>query len=94
MIIAEVGVNHNGKLDPAKQLIEAAMQCGADAVKFQTYKAEEVTLLNTRKAKYQMQNSTKEQTQFKMLKKYELSYDVFIKLKKYSKSSINLPFNV
>lgn len=90
-VIAEIGVNHNGSFKLARNMILKAKQCGADAVKFQTYKAEEVTLLNTRKAKYQMQNSTKEQTQFKMLKKYELSYDVFIKLKKYSKS-INIDF--
>ena len=44
-------------------MILKAKQCGADAVKFQTYKAEEVTLLNTRKAKYQIQNTTKDQTQ-------------------------------
>ena len=78
IIIAEAGVNHECSMKLARRLIDEAAFAGANAFKFQTYKAEEVTLLNTRKAKYQMQNSTKDQTQFKMLKKYEIPKAIYL----------------
>ena len=58
-IIAEIGVNHNNKLSIAKKLILAAKNCGADAVKFQTFKAERLADIKTPKAKYQKRSGPK-----------------------------------
>ena len=82
-IIAEAGVNHNGSLDLAKQLIDVAVEAGVDAVKFQTWKTENLVTSDAIQAEYQKQNTQKEESQFDMLKKLELSYDDFIELKKY-----------
>ena len=82
-IIAEAGVNHNGKLSLAKKLIEAAKEAGVDAIKFQTFKAENLVTKNTKMAKYQKRNTEREENQLEMLKRSELSYKDFIKLKKY-----------
>ena len=79
-IIAEVGVNHNGSLDIAKELAEAAKEAGADCVKFQTFKAEKLVSRSARKAAYQ-EGTTGEGTQADMLKQLELSYDAFRELK-------------
>ena len=81
-IIAEIGVNHNGSLSLAKKLINMSKKCGANAAKFQTYKTEYVVDNNIEQASYQKRN-TKNETQYKMLKKYELSYKDFEKLLKY-----------
>ena len=81
IIIAEIGPNHNGNINIAKKLILAAKRCGADYVKFQTYKTEEVLIKNLKKADYQIKNThNKKETQFEMLKKYEFSQKNFIKL--------------
>ncbi|QTR48507.1 N-acetylneuraminate synthase [Candidatus Thiothrix anitrata] len=72
-IIAEVGVNHNGSLDLAKQLVDVASLCGADAVKFQTFKASTLVTKTARQADYQTANTQKEESQFDMLKRLELS---------------------
>lgn len=82
-IIAEAGVNHNGSLEIAKRLIDMAKQCGADAVKFQTFKAEESTGVKADKAEYQKKNDTVEETQLDMLKKLELPFADFTILKQY-----------
>lgn len=82
-IIAEIGVNHNGDIELAKKMIKSASECGVDAVKFQTYVSEELVLKNAEKADYQKKNASDE-SQFEMLKKLELSYDEFSKLKKYA----------
>lgn len=82
-IIAEAGVNHNGRLVLAKRLIKAAKEAGADAVKFQTWKTEELIVKGTKIAEYQ-RNNTKESDQYRMLKKLELSYGEFKELKKYA----------
>lgn len=71
-IIAEAGVNHNGNLKTALKLIDAAVAAGADAVKFQTFKAEEVVTNAGRMAAYQKKNIGKSQSQLAMLKKLEL----------------------
>jgi N,N'-diacetyllegionaminate synthase len=82
-IIAEAGVNHNGRLDLAYQLIDVAKDAGADAVKFQTFKAENVVSRLADKAEYQKKTTGSNESQFEMIKKLEISFDDFIKLKKY-----------
>ena len=71
-IIAEAGVNHNGVLDLAKQLIDVAVDAGADAVKFQTFKAENLVSKNAEKADYQKETTDASESQFDMIKKLEL----------------------
>ena len=80
-IIAEAGVNHNGTLALAKQLVEAAAAAGADAVKFQTFKAENLVAASAPKAAYQKKTTGANESQFEMLKKLELSAADFIALK-------------
>lgn len=82
-IIAEAGVNHNGSLELAYQLCLAAKNAGADAVKFQTWKTENIITKETSQADYQIQNTGIEESQYDMLKRLELSYDCFTKLKNY-----------
>jgi len=74
-IIAEAGVNHNGSVDLAKKLIDVASISGADAVKFQTFKAENLLVKNTQKADYQKQTTNASESQFDMIKKLELDVD-------------------
>lgn len=82
-IIAEIGVNHNSNVELAKKMIKSASECGVDAVKFQTFNAEDLVTKNAKKAKYQEKN-TSEDSQFEMLKKLELSFDDFKQLKEYA----------
>jgi len=82
-IIAEAGVNHNGKLSLAKKLVDKAKEAGVDAVKFQTFKAENIVTKEAKQAKYQTKNIGKKESQFAMLKRLELSYADFRNLKKY-----------
>lgn len=72
-IIAEAGVNHNGSMDLARKLIECAVESGADAVKFQTFRAESLASLSSPKADYQLMTTDSGESQFEMLKKLELS---------------------
>jgi N,N'-diacetyllegionaminate synthase len=72
-IIAEVGVNHNGSLELAKQLVDVAVDCGVDAVKFQTFKASALVTKTAEQADYQTQNTGKQESQFDMLQRLELS---------------------
>ncbi len=75
-IIAEAGVNHNGSLEMAKQLVDVAVNAGANAVKFQTFQAKELVTENAQKAKYQLQTTDKTETQFEMLKRLELTEEM------------------
>ena len=85
LIIAEAGVNHNGNLALAKKLIETASQCGADVVKFQTFRAELLATKKAARAKYQIENIGKDGSQISMLKKLELKQEDYKSLLKYSK---------
>jgi N,N'-diacetyllegionaminate synthase len=80
LIIAEAGVNHNGSLEMAFELIEAASDAGADVVKFQTFKAENLVTRSAAKADYQLGTTDSKETQFEMIKKLELSDDMHLKL--------------
>jgi len=84
-IIAEAGVNHNGSIDIAKKLIDAAVASGADAVKFQTFKAENLATKYAKKANYQKNLTNQKESQFDMLKKLELSKEMHTELINYSK---------
>ena len=75
-IIAEAGVNHNGSLELAKKLIDVAVEAGADAVKFQTFKTECLVCESAQKADYQKLTTSKDESQFSMLKKLELTYNM------------------
>mgnify|MGYP001577699216 CR=1 FL=1 len=72
-IIAEAGVNHNGSIDMAKQLIAVAVDAGADAVKFQTFRAEKLVSQSAPKAEYQVNTTDAAESQFEMIKKLELN---------------------
>lgn len=82
-IIAEAGVNHNGNPALARELIDVAASAGADIVKFQTFRAERLVTKKAEKAAYQKSTTGGEQSQFDMLKKLELSPDVYIDLARY-----------
>ena len=77
LIIAEAGVNHNGKLDLAYKLCDAAKEAGVDIIKFQTWNTDLVITKNTRMAEYQAENLSSSESQYEMLKKLELSYAHF-----------------
>lgn len=82
-VISEAGVNHNGDVEIAKKLIDAAAEAKADAVKFQTFKAESMAAHNAEKAEYQKKATGCEGSQYEMLKKLELSLDDHIELYKH-----------
>lgn len=81
-IIAEAGVNHNGSFELACRLVDAAKAAGVDCIKFQTFKSANLVSHNARKAAYQ-QDTTGAGSQIEMLRKLELSYDEFLRLKQY-----------
>lgn len=82
-IIAEVGVNHNGDLDLARRLVDAAADAGADIVKFQTFKSEKLVTSRARKADYQIRNTKTDDSQLAMLKALELDVDAHHRLVEY-----------
>ncbi len=91
LIIAEAGVNHNGDLNLAKKLIDVAANAKADAIKFQTFKTENVMTRNLEKADYQKITTNEEENFFEMAKKLEFPFEMFIELKNYAESK-NLLF--
>lgn len=84
-IIAEAGVNHNGNLAIAKKMIDEASKTGVDAIKFQTFKTENLVCKGAKKAEYQKNNTDNKENQFEMLKRLEFSYEDFKELKEYCK---------
>jgi len=80
LIIAEAGVNHNGDIELAKQLIDVAADAGADYVKFQTFSADRLVTKSADKAEYQRQSSDSPESQFEMLKRLELSVEMHLEL--------------
>ncbi|MCY7294359.1 N-acetylneuraminate synthase [Alteromonas sp. a30] len=85
-IIAEAGVNHNGELDKALQLVDVAVEAGADAVKFQTFKSENLVTESASKAEYQKKLTDSEESQIDMLRKLELPHEHHFKIKDYCES--------
>lgn len=83
-IIAEAGVNHNGSMELARKLIDIAADAGADAVKFQTFVAEDVVSADAPKAEYQKQTTDASESQFEMIKKLELSKENHHELMEYA----------
>lgn len=84
LIIAEAGVNHNGSIEMARQLVDAAAAAGVDYVKFQTFKAENIVTRTARQAAYQQRNiGDGDSSQYMMLKKLELSHEQHIELVAY-----------
>ena len=97
-IIAEAGVNHNGSPDMAMQLIDAAVDAGANAVKFQTFKAEKLATNMAPKADYQVNKTASQESQQEMLKKYELDEAAHIQLLQYCRKKqidfLSSPFDL
>lgn len=82
-IIAEVGVNHNGNMEIAKKMVDVAAKSGVDAIKFQTFRAEQLVMLNAEKALYQKETTGSGESQYEMLKRLELDYHQHLELINY-----------
>lgn len=97
-VIAEAGVNHNGDIAIAKSLVDVAVLAGADAVKFQTFKADKLASRQAPKAAYQNETTDKTETQHAMLRKLELTKDMHGELIKYCKEKnimfLSTPFDI
>ena len=98
MIIAEIGVNHNGDINLAKKMIKSASECGVDAVKFQTFNSEDLVTERMQKLQVIREKNTNENSQLKMLKKLELTFDNFKELNEYALKNnvmfISSPFDI
>jgi N,N'-diacetyllegionaminate synthase len=96
-IIAEAGVNHNGSLELAKKLIDVAVEAGADAVKFQTFKADKLVSKSAKKADYQMKVAATDESQYEMIKRLELDENAHRALINYCKDKkimfLSTPFD-
>ena len=84
-IIAEAGVNHNGSLDIAKKLVDVAREANVDAIKFQTFRTEEVIIEGIAKASYQKKTTNADESQTAMLKRLEIDKDFHLEVMKYCK---------
>ena len=87
-IIAEAGVNHNGSINLAKRLIDLAATSGANAIKFQTFKAKDLLIKNAQKTNYQIKTTGQIESQYDMIKKLELNLDDHRKLINHCKKKI------
>lgn len=85
-IVAEIGCNHNGDPVLAKKMVDVAKECGVDAVKFQTFKADKLISKYAPKAEYQKVTTGTADSQLEMTRKLELPYDEFRKLEAYARS--------
>lgn len=98
IIIAEAGVNHNGSLAAAKQMVLAARNAGADYIKFQTFSPEKLVSVYAEKAEYQKQTTGTEESQLEMLKKLALTQEDFLELKTYCRKQgigfLSTPFDL
>jgi N,N'-diacetyllegionaminate synthase len=96
-IIAEAGVNHNGSKDIARKMVDVAVNAGADAVKFQTFKADKVVTTNADKARYQIENTGTSESQVEMLRRLELSpnahKDLFTYCRQQNIQFLSTPFD-
>lgn len=97
-IIAEAGINHNGNIEIAKKMIDAASEAGVDAIKFQTFQTEKLVCKNAEKATYQKENTNDSESQFDMLKSCELSKQDHIELIKHCREKnirfLSTPFDI
>lgn len=97
-VIAEAGVNHNGNIYLAKQLIDAASEAGADAVKFQTFQADKLVCKAAKKADYQTKTTNSEETQYEMIQKLELTHHMHRELIEYCEKKkimfLSSPFDI
>ena len=97
-IIAEAGVNHNGSVDTAMQMVDAAVGAGANAVKFQTFKAEKIITASALKADYQKETTGTEESQLEMVRKLELDEPAHKRLNEYCKEKgilfLSSPFDL
>jgi N-acetylneuraminate synthase len=97
-IIAEAGVNHNGSLEIAKELVKAAANAGADAVKFQTFSADRLAGTSAKMAEYQIKNTGILEPQINMLRRLELATEKFLTLQKYCRNLdidfLSSPFDI
>lgn len=97
-IIAEAGDNHNGRFDLALQLVDKAVEAGADCVKFQTFVTENVISKFAEKAEYQIESTGAGESQYEMVKKLELSFDQFREIQAYCKKKgilfLSTPFDL
>lgn len=97
-IIAEAGVNHNGNIEIARKLVDEAVLAGADAVKFQTFKAENLVCKDAKKAAYQMETTDSSESHFDMLKKLELTPEMHRELIQYCAEKnimfLSTPFDI
>ncbi|MEH2944172.1 N-acetylneuraminate synthase [Lachnospiraceae bacterium KK002] len=98
IIIAEAGVNHNGSLETAKQMVLAAREAGADYIKFQTFSPEKLVSVFAEKAEYQKQTTGTEESQLEMLKKLALTQKDFLELNEYCRQQgigfLSTPFDL
>ena len=96
-IIAEAGVNHNGNLNIAKKMVDVACEAGADEIKFQTFKTENLVCINAEKADYQKKTTDKNESQAEMLKKLELTREEHYELLQYCRQKkimfLSTPFD-
>ena len=97
-LIAEIGVNHNGSMDLAREMIDAAKSSGADAVKFQTFSAEKLVSRETPKVRYQESTTSPDESHFEMIQKLELSREDHFLLKEYTEESgmdfLSTPYDI